>query len=54
MTASDLGRLVGWHERERRWSGRCRARAQDHFSPDRRAERLLTAAAVEFRAEGPE
>ena len=53
MTACALGRLVGWEQRERRSSGRCRARVQDHFSPDRRAERL-TAAAVEFRAEGPE
>ena len=55
MTAPALGRLVGW-ERERRSTGRGRARVQDHFSLDRRVEggeRLLTAAAVEFRAEGP-
>jgi hypothetical protein len=48
MTASALGRLVGWEQRERRSSGRGRARVQNYFSPDRRAERLLTAAAVEF------
>jgi hypothetical protein len=48
MTASGLGRLVGWEQRKRRSSGRSRVRGQDHFSPDRRAERLLTAAAVEF------
>jgi hypothetical protein len=54
MTASAPGRLVGWEQRKRRSSGRGRARVQDHFSPDRRAERLLTAAAAEFRAEGPE
>ena len=54
MTASGLGRLVGWEHRKRRSTGRGRARGQHHFSPDRRGERLLTAAAVEFRAEGPE
>jgi hypothetical protein len=51
MTASAPGRLVGWKQRS---SGRGRARVQDHFSPDRRVEQLLTTAAVEFRAEGPE
>jgi hypothetical protein len=54
MIAWVVGRLVGWKERERRSSGRGRARAQDHLSPGRRAERLLTAAAVESGAEGPE
>jgi hypothetical protein len=54
MTASSLGRLVGWKQRKQRSSGRGRARVQDHFSPDRRVERLLTTVAVEFRAEGPE
>jgi hypothetical protein len=54
MTASNLGRLVGWEQRERRSSGCVRACTEDRFSPDRRADRLLTAAAVEFRAEGPE
>jgi len=48
MTASALGRLVGWVQRKRRSSGRGRARVKDHFSPNRGAERLLTAAAVEF------
>ena len=48
MTAPAPGSLVGWEQRKRRSSGRGRARVQDHFSPDRRAERLLTAAAVEF------
>jgi hypothetical protein len=48
MTAPALGRLVGWEQRKRRSSGRGRARVQNHFSPDRRAERLLAAAAAEF------
>jgi hypothetical protein len=48
MTAPTLGRLVVWTPRERRSSGCGRARVQHRFSPDRRAELLLTAAAVEF------
>jgi hypothetical protein len=54
MTASAPGRLVGWKQRKQRSSGRGRARVQDYFSPSRRVEPLLTMAAVEFRAEGPE
>ena len=56
MTDSALGRLVGWKERERRSSGRGRARVQDHAALDRRVEgveRLRTAAVMEFGAEGP-
>lgn len=56
MTDSALGRLVGWRERERRSSGRGRARVQDHAALDRRVEsveRLRTAAVMEFGPEGP-
>jgi hypothetical protein len=56
MTDSALGRLVGCMERERRSSGRGRARVQDHAALDRRVEgveRLRTATVMEFGAEGP-
>ena len=56
MIAWVVGRLVGWKERERRSSGRGRARVQDHAALDRRVEggeRLRTATVMEFGAEGP-
>jgi hypothetical protein len=56
MTDPALGRLVGWRVRERRSSGRGRARVQDHTALDRRVEgveRLRTAAVMECGAEGP-
>ena len=54
MIARVVGGLVGWRERERRSSGRGRARVQNDLSPDSRAGQLLTAVAVESGAEGPE
>jgi hypothetical protein len=54
MTATALGRLVGWTQRKRISPGHGRARVQDYFKPDRRAVRLLTTDDVEFQAEGSE
>jgi len=48
MTGSALGRLLGWRQRDRRSSGRGRARVQGHSSLDSRVEWSLTAAVVEF------
>ncbi len=56
MTDSAPGRLLGCMERERRSSGRGRARVQDHAALDRRVEaveRLRTATVMESGAEGP-
>jgi hypothetical protein len=56
MTDPHPGRLLGCMERERRSSGRGRARVQDHAVLDCRVEgvqRLRTAAVMELGAEGP-
>lgn len=56
MTDPTPGRLLGCLERERRSSGRGRARVQDHAVLDCSVEgvqRLRTAAVMELGAEGP-
>jgi hypothetical protein len=56
MTDLTPGRLLGCMERERRSSGRGRARVQDHAVLGCRVEgveRLRTATVMELGAEGP-
>lgn len=53
MATPPLGGPVGCTQREVTSSARGRARVQNHVSLVRRVERLLTVAAMEFRAEGP-
>ena len=56
MTDPTPGRLLGCMERERRSSGRGRARVQDHAVLGCRVEgveRLRTATVMELGAEGP-